>query len=107
ALSPDALPPSSTRELSLHDALPIYQRRDCASDCWCHGALCAWQETRRTRRSSLGLCCGSWSYRCSSSCSGMVRRCSREASRGRRSEEHTSELQSRENLVCRLLPEKQ
>src|SRR5690606_40967297 len=24
----------------------------------------------------------------------------------RRSEEHTSELQSRENLVCRLLPEK-
>src|SRR5207302_5432137 len=24
-----------------------------------------------------------------------------------RSEEHTSELQSRENLVCRLLPEKQ
>src|SRR5690606_41717279 len=27
-------------------------------------------------------------------------------SRGRRSEEHTSELQSRENLVCRLLLEK-
>src|SRR5207302_7518206 len=26
--------------------------------------------------------------------------------RGRRSEEHTSELQSRENLVCRRLPEK-
>src|SRR5436309_7851346 len=26
--------------------------------------------------------------------------------RGRRSEEHTSELQSRENLVCRLLLEK-
>src|SRR5690606_41936282 len=25
----------------------------------------------------------------------------------RRSEEHTSELQSRENLVCRLLPEKE
>src|SRR5207302_5436222 len=28
------------------------------------------------------------------------------ASRGERSEEHTSELQSRENLVCRLLLEK-
>src|SRR5690606_41913192 len=28
------------------------------------------------------------------------------ASHGRRSEEHTSELQSRENLVCRLLLEK-
>src|SRR5690349_22171286 len=26
--------------------------------------------------------------------------------RGRRSEEHTSELQSRRDLVCRLLPEK-
>src|SRR5436309_8961462 len=29
-----------------------------------------------------------------------------EGHRGRRSEEHTSELQSRENLVCRLLLEK-
>src|SRR5690606_39592938 len=28
------------------------------------------------------------------------------ASQATRSEEHTSELQSRENLVCRLLPEK-
>src|SRR5690606_42154866 len=33
---------------------------------------------------------------------GPLRRCGR----GRRSEEHTSELQSRENLVCRLLLEK-
>src|SRR5690606_40844437 len=30
----------------------------------------------------------------------------RSDTRGRRSEQHTSELQSRENLVCRLLPEK-
>src|SRR5690606_39729645 len=30
----------------------------------------------------------------------------REGMRGSRSEEHTSELQSRENLVCRLLLEK-
>src|SRR5690606_41307288 len=30
----------------------------------------------------------------------------RHATRARRSEEHTSELQSRENLVCRLLLEK-
>src|SRR5436309_8090652 len=30
----------------------------------------------------------------------------RRATAGRRSEEHTSELQSRENLVCRLLLEK-
>src|SRR5436309_11469979 len=33
-----------------------------------------------------------------------LRRTSRSSSE--RSEEHTSELQSRENLVCRLLPEK-
>src|SRR5690606_39646236 len=32
--------------------------------------------------------------------------CSSSCSSGRRSEEHTSELQSRENLVCRLLLEK-
>src|SRR5690606_41470006 len=31
----------------------------------------------------------------------------RAGARARRSEEHTSELQSRENLVCRLLLEKQ
>src|SRR5690606_39684772 len=39
---------------------------------------------------------------------GAIRRCSRSraCSLRRRSEEHTSELQSRENLVCRLLLEK-
>src|SRR5690606_41661603 len=34
------------------------------------------------------------------------RRAGRHDTAGRRSEEHTSELQSRENLVCRLLLEK-
>src|SRR5207302_7723044 len=38
-------------------------------------------------------------------CSGVVRM--RRPSLVSRSEEHTSELQSRENLVCRLLLEKQ
>src|SRR5690606_40001652 len=37
------------------------------------------------------------------SCQGGYRH---QAEEGRRSEEHTSELQSRENLVCRLLLEK-
>src|SRR2546430_9713707 len=36
----------------------------------------------------------------------FVSRCRRPAARGRRSEEHTSELQSQSNLVCRLLLEK-
>src|SRR5436309_8970124 len=46
------------------------------------------------------------SHRCRGAClrrSGLVHACRR---RARRSEEHTSELQSRENLVCRLLLEK-
>src|SRR5207253_9768900 len=36
----------------------------------------------------------------------LPRRLSRDAARGPRSEEHTSELQSRGHLVCRLLLEK-
>src|SRR5436309_9852017 len=39
-------------------------------------------------------------------CRRRCRRCSATTPRTRRSEEHTSELQSRENLVCRLLLEK-
>src|SRR5690606_41771670 len=37
---------------------------------------------------------------------GQAGRCAAEPGGRRRSEEHTSELQSRENLVCRLLLEK-
>src|SRR5688572_32747376 len=41
------------------------------------------------------------------SCDGVPNSCSpRPSSSGRRSEEHTSELQSQSNLVCRLLLEK-
>src|SRR5438445_6201713 len=71
-----APPPPEIYTLSLHDALPI--------------------SLRRARRSS-----------------SRSRRCSRPSSRSwswdnerDRSEEHTSELQSRQYLVCRLLLEK-
>src|SRR2546428_8415062 len=37
---------------------------------------------------------------------GLLRACSQSAQAGTRSEEHTSELQSRSDLVCRLLLEK-
>src|SRR5215475_16045137 len=57
--------------LSLHDALPIYDRRADGNDIVTHSQ-------------PLGA---------------LIRI-------GHRSEEHTSELQSRENLVCRLLLEK-
>src|SRR5690606_42153831 len=70
--------PTEIYTLSLHDALPI--------------------SARATRRSHAASRATTWM-----SC------CRRKASTWRardRSEEHTSELQSRENLVCRLLLEK-
>src|SRR5690606_40609360 len=81
--------------LSLHDALPISatskpkpssnapsRARKSASSC----------AARRPASPTCTRTC------CASTCSCIART--------RRSEEHTSELQSRENLVCRLLLEK-
>src|SRR3712207_8181928 len=70
--------------LSLHDALPISPPRAARSDARSATARCG---SRRTRRS------------------GSTRSTARAASPAR-SEEHTSELQSRQYLVCRLLLEK-
>src|SRR2546430_7749099 len=72
--------------LSLHDALPIYAL--CSGSCY-RGS---W-----TTSSSRGNCRGSRSHD-----PGLFR--SRVTQP--RSEEHTSELQSQSNLVCRLLLEK-
>src|SRR3712207_8015879 len=78
--------------LSLHDALPISagsacgaRRRGCAT-CATDGPSAYW------RRAPAA---------CASS-----RRSTRRSRAGSRSEEHTSELQSRQYLVCRLLLEK-
>src|SRR5436309_7679789 len=62
--------------LSLHDALPIFGRL---------------HPVRRARGAAAGR---------------AARQCQAYEKSRRRSEEHTSELQSRENLVCRLLLEK-
>src|SRR5437660_5864306 len=62
--------------LSLHDALPIYRAQTC-------------RPARRLR----------------ADCCRRSRACARLRA-ARRSEEHTSELQSRGHLVCRLLLEK-
>src|SRR3712207_8789357 len=71
--------------LSLHDALPIWTRRRQRPD---PGPL-----RRRRDRPGAGR--------------GARHRPQRDDGRpGRRSEEHTSELQSRQYLVCRLLLEK-
>src|SRR3712207_7522617 len=66
--------------LSLHDALPI-------SSAWCWRCSC-WGSSRSGRRPSPSP--PSWVP----------------SARWDRSEEHTSELQSRQYLVCRLLLEK-
>src|SRR5690349_24896286 len=68
--------------LSLHDALPICARRGCES-------------LRDSCRSTAP----------SATARGNPRCARRRGARGR-SEEHTSELQSRRDLVCRLLLEK-
>src|SRR5690349_23981719 len=78
--------------LSLHDALPILRFLDCRSESF----------TPKCSVTTVRM----------SSIDGWPRRAwkwSRSASRarsGERSEEHTSELQSRRDLVCRLLLEK-
>src|SRR3712207_7648138 len=82
--------------LSLHDALPIWSTRTwspCASD-----PTCAWPPSVHRHISPAADALGArtiWRATSASTC----------ASR-RRSEEHTSELQSRQYLVCRLLLEK-
>src|SRR5256885_10901642 len=69
--------------LSLHDALPIYAPRPAA----------AWRRDDRVRPSGSRL-------------PVRPRAPAAPLAAGRRSEEHTSELQSPCNLVCRLLLEK-
>src|SRR5690606_40313499 len=91
--------------LSLHDALPISRLIDDVDGRGCPGreremngkphysagrAACGC-ECRWWMSGKCGCLCVSAAWLCRCSC---------------RSEEHTSELQSRENLVCRLLLEK-
>src|SRR5699024_12182236 len=81
-----APPPPLLSPLSLHDALPIFHSRRCIG--------------RHPARLVTGLLDGR-----------VPRRSARRLppsrlARERRSEEHTSELQSRFDLVCRLLLEK-
>src|SRR5690606_41347549 len=92
--------PTEPHTLSLHDALPIstkplqYWGGSCGAGS-CHGqvvALAFAAISVRVRASSVLVM---WKSRL---CNGQ--------SSSPRSEEHTSEFQSRENLVCRLLLQK-
>src|SRR5690606_39519985 len=78
-----AAPATQLYSLSLHDALPI----SCAAG-------------RRRTAGSFRQCQRQPSAR------AVRGRAGRDPGQEGRSEEHTSELQSRENLVCRLLLEK-
>src|SRR5690606_42003552 len=81
-----APPTTDIYTLSLHDALPIWQHRivaQCVNGLSCPRYLDSGGADRQRGRA----------------CAGCVLP-------GQRSEEHTSELQSREKLVCRLLLEK-
>src|SRR5690606_41452787 len=87
--------------LSLHDALPIFDTFRCRLEAT---KRCDPTQFRMHRRSPTG-----WWRRANIS-GGWPKRRSKLIWAGPRprptSEEHTSELQSRENLVCRLVLEK-
>src|SRR5690606_41242712 len=84
-------PPTEIYTLSLHDALPIW--REIYPVSHSRGAVTSRRGVGPRRRPSYASASGR-------PCTGS------RSSRWGRSEEHTSELQSRENLVCRLLLEK-
>src|SRR5690606_40030060 len=90
-------PATETCDPSLHDALPISQGDPRSA----HRARTA------KHRAQASAPAPAWD-RCRSAASRWSDRSAEQAPapRARRSEEHTSELQSRENLVCRLLLEK-
>src|SRR5690606_40728868 len=90
--------------LSLHDALPISRRVFAVTRCavLVDRACSADLKVRR-----YGQPWGRAGHRESPRrCPDLIRRRRDLSASPRRSEEHTSELQSRENLVCRLLLEK-
>src|SRR5690606_40366926 len=84
--------------LSLHDALPIYSPP----------AAVWWQRKQSKRRRFLSnpIRRPHWMAIWANGKASHRLSCSIAPNNRSRSEEHTSELQSRENLVCRLLLEK-
>src|SRR5690606_40306463 len=90
--------------LSLHDALPILSCcRDCLASRDCKGLM---QSMKYKTMYCLPISESDFSFTWMDIDIDQVRIQFEEQGKCRRSEEHTSELQSRENLVCRLLLEK-
>src|SRR5262249_59506373 len=84
-------PPTDTYPLSLHDALPIFAPTAAYPLCWRPSSIAAATARPRAWPGFAPLPAASPRSR---------------GSAASRSEEHTSELQSLTNLVCRLLLEK-
>src|SRR5690606_41188028 len=100
-------PPPPTPADALHDALRRPARRSCLRDCACRRGVAA-NHTARATSARSGKAAGSAApdrprgpaaYRSTTSAASI------DTVSTTRSEEHTSELQSREKLVCRLLLE--
>src|SRR5690606_41447234 len=89
--------------LSLHDALPISGHAGGTRTCLLPGHR---GSSRRSRTRRPGSARRSWLLLCPFRTRSRTRLDPASAWQWTRSEEHTSELQSRENLVCRLLLEK-
>src|SRR5206468_10838157 len=91
-------PATEIHPLSLHDALPICEPRGCCAHARCRKAL---KGARQRARLPAALMARPqplpWA---------QARSSGWPTSFSARSEEHTSELQSRSDLVCRLLLEK-
>src|SRR5690606_39318364 len=86
--------------ISLHDALPIFIKRPPQTH---EMAIAHIQLLDDNLKNDKGI---SWGITTKDSNELIGNICLWNFSEDKRSEEHTSELQSRENLVCRLLLEK-
>src|SRR5690606_40579636 len=74
-----------------------------ASRCACGGAYRAWPAPSQASRRRPPACCGEPGSSAPPAPPRRTRGAQRRCAAAARSEEHTSELQSREKLVCRLL----
>src|SRR5690606_41369111 len=99
-------PPPHLYTLSLHDALPIFNRYTSASTRTLPGSTSRVRSRGRSHAESAGISHTATTSDASSDSTTVNAIPATRRAAMPRSEEHTSELQSRENLVCRLLLEK-
>src|SRR5690606_41323650 len=93
--------------LSLHDALPIFVLAVMSTSTTSSSVRSVSVPTPSALITSSASCSLRFTRPCSVSRLNDEASSSSSKASGKRSEEHTSELQSRENLVCRLLLSKQ